>query len=645
MMREGEQFLHQKDSELHISDIVEHEQERKKIAGEKTSQKPAEKIADWLSVIEKTHTGHREDPRVIEKMKEYYYREHVIKSENIPESYWDLQRRIIINEGRGDDFEKDEQGKIIITEETRRQATEVLISDQKQSLDKWFDYLTSPDADVYPIWAKYWAFNSVVKMGKIEKKEDEQGNETARFQKRTEDTVAAFPPLNPRAFAMAVGVIIEKAEENAKLKKDRKTPENKSVKLNEKSFQKLISTENFSKIYAQFLVEMPEYSSEGLKNINGKWVKYPQNSDPKPLVDSLEGHPLEWCTANIDTARAQLQGGDFYVYYSYGKDDEPENPTIPRLAIRMEGDKISNDVRGIATDQNLDPYIAPVLEKKLKDFGKEGESFKKKSADMKQLTELGLKIENRQKLTQQEIKFIYELNSQIEGFGYQKDPRIKELREQRNLEEDILAIFECKKEQIAQKPSEITKDTKVYIGKLEPGIFELIQIYNIEHIYTSFPEGRIKKEKIGIGEKSAEILEQELRKKEINISETARYMLKSKDFTTQKNTENINLVKLKVRDLGFNEAVTVDQIYKKAEELGLKLCPSEVGPNLRLKYIDQPMGEWIFIGMKQIADRDGNPHVFVLGRYEGGLWLSYSWARPDDRWNPGRELVFYLCKF
>ena len=37
------------------------------------------------------------------------------------------------------------------------------------------------------------------------------------------------------------------------------------------------------------------------------------------LVKSLEGKGTGWCTAGIETARWQLQGGDFHVYYTKDK--------------------------------------------------------------------------------------------------------------------------------------------------------------------------------------------------------------------------------------------------------------------------------------------------------------------------------------
>ena len=62
----GEKFLHQRNPGLHTTGPVEHEQQRKKILGEGTTIKPAEKIADWMHVIEKTHSGHPDDPRVLD---------------------------------------------------------------------------------------------------------------------------------------------------------------------------------------------------------------------------------------------------------------------------------------------------------------------------------------------------------------------------------------------------------------------------------------------------------------------------------------------------------------------------------------------------------------------------------------------------
>ncbi|MEK7097810.1 MAG: hypothetical protein AAB906_03110, partial [Patescibacteria group bacterium] len=367
-----------------------------------------------------------------------------------------------------------------------------------------------------------------------------------------------------------------------------------------KEFEQLLQGENFGKLYAWALEKTAVPPQEGLENTQGKWVKYPQNSDHLPLVESLQGHGTNWCTAGESTAQAQLKGGDFYVYYSL---DKKGKPTLPRAAIRMQGNQIG-EVRGIAKEQNLDPQIGGVVQEKLQEFP-DGPKYEKRAGDMKLLTEIEQKTKQNQLLTKNELLFLYEVNSKIEGFGYQRDPRIKELRADRNSNEDMLVIFECTADQIAHNPNEINEDTRAYVGDLVPGIFNLVQKYDIENVYTSFPEGRIKRESLEIGGKSAKELEKELKEKNIQISDYAKDILKSKDFTALKNPEEIKMVRLTVRDLGFKRGATTEEIYKRAKELGLELCPAEVGPNYRLKYQDQPLNEWIYIGMKQIADRDG----------------------------------------
>jgi len=64
------------------------------------------------------------------------------------------------------------------------------------------------------------------------------------------------------------------------------------------------------------------------------------------LVKSLQGHGTGWCTAGETTTESQLSSGDFYVYYTLDKEG---NPTIPRLAVRMEGSQIA-EIRGVGPD-------------------------------------------------------------------------------------------------------------------------------------------------------------------------------------------------------------------------------------------------------------------------------------------------------
>lgn len=252
-------------------------------------------------------------------------------------------------------------------------------------------------------------------------------------------------------------------------------------------------------------------------------------------------------------------------------------------------------------------------------------------------------IENKTKinkfLAKDELIFLYEINSKIEGFGYQRDPRIDELRKTRNPKEDAPTVIDCKPDQIAWRQGDITNNTKAYIGPLFLNIFEKLP-GTIEHIYTSFPEGKIVRDRVEIGGQDKDQLQQELKKQKINVNDYAKSMMESKDFTTLEKEEPIELVRLKVKDLGLGNNPTTDQIYGRAGELGLELCPAEVGPHYRLKYLDQLMGEWIYIGMKQISARDGYPYVFSLVRFGDGLWLCYYWAEPMSEWDSRYGVVF-----
>lgn len=599
--------------------------------GEPIPESSSSQVQNYLDRF--TEIVGRTDPnkqmRGIEALKRTLSNKVVIKPDDVPESTFLLEQRIAREQGRGS---------IEITDEYKREKTNQIITNQTRSLNNWIDYLAY-DGALYPDWAKYWTLRSVTEMGKFEKVSQDDGKETARFSKRTKETTASFPTINPRALAMSIGVMRSKLVEKQNPKTERQPIKNVSIKLNDADFQNLLSSESFAKFYTQFIIEIPEYSTEGLQETRGKWVTYPQYSEPTQLVESLKGHPLEWCTADLDTARTHLQGGDFYVYYSINEKGEA---VIPRLAIRMDGAQIAEDPRGIAPNQNLDPYIGDVLEKRLKEFGAEGEVYKKKSSDMKRVTAVDNKIKAKEPLEKEDLIFLYEIDASIEGFGYQRDPRVDELRANRNPKEDAPIIFDCRPDQIAWKQEEIDEDTKAYVGPLFSGIFH--QVHGLDHIYTTFPEGKIRFQNVTVGGKSPQELQEELIGGNFKISDYAKSLMASKDFHTFSDPETISTVRLKVRDLGLTGRPTTDQLYTRAQELGLELCPAEIGPHLRIAYKDQPMDEWLHIGMKQIADSDGSPNVFYLERDGREMLVGGALMEPGDTLDPRHEFVFSIRK-
>lgn len=154
--------------------------------------------------------------------------------------------------------------------------------------------------------------------------------------------------------------------------------------------------------------------------------------------------------------------GDFYVYYTHNEKGEA---VVPRIAIRMEKNSIG-EVRGVAENQNIEPEVEEIVEQKLNEFP-DKDRYKKKVSDMKKLTEIYNKFKNTHNLTREELRFLYETDGKIEGFGYEKDPRIEELLKNRNAKKDLSIIYSCNEEQIGTCKDDLEKELVVYYGNLD----------------------------------------------------------------------------------------------------------------------------------------------------------------------------------
>jgi hypothetical protein len=117
--------------------------------------------------------------------------------------------------------------------------------------------------------------------------------------------------------------------------------------------------------------------------------------------------------------------------------------------------------------------------------------------------------------------------------------------------------------------------------------------------------------------------------------------MESSDFTTSESPKVYNLVILKVGDMGFDREPTTEELNEKAKELGLDFCPPSVCIEFRLKYIDQPIGECLYVPKKLNADSK-ETHIFTIDRHSGERWLRDSGTTPDSCWNFCDSVVFCL---
>lgn len=332
----------------------------------------------------------------------------VIDKEDVPNSYFALLEKIARE--RGQEFNSG-------LNEARVNA---LRKDQTESLREWSDYLRSDEnGHVYPDWFKVYAWESLKKMGELDK-------DKGKFKKRTKSTTAPWPELNAEALAYVYDSV------------DNGVIRGESIEDNR--LASLLNNGNFATLYAHALFhsEVNAITPEMREVTGGSWVKYPQiegkyephyaavdgeyvdetsvdNETAMELAQSLRGKNTGWCTAGVRTAAHQLSMGDFYVYYTEDKDGKD---TVPRIAIRMENGQVT-EVRGIEPDQNLEANMTDIVAEKLKTLPG-GDKYNKRVKDMKRVTELDEQTKRGDLLSLDDVKFLHD----ADGFGWYEDSRI-----------------------------------------------------------------------------------------------------------------------------------------------------------------------------------------------------------------------------
>ena len=415
---QGEKFLDKVYKDLHLSEIVMHTANK--------SDDKYQKIEKYMQRLEDVTKKACEHDK-INLIKKYYYKKYVIKEQNVPESYFKKQEKIALDRG---------YGHVKYDEKTKKQEIEHIINEQKKSLDMWLDYLFSKDTDMYPTWFKYYVFQGMLKLGYFDKEKN-------RYTKRTESTVKPFIELNREALSIIYSELIKV------LNKEN---------IDDKKLNELINNGSFSKLYSYAVLKLDFVKNDGFKSNDGIWKKYNKGSNPEILFNDINGKGTGWCTAGgIETARAHINGGDFHVYYTK---DRERNYTKPRIAIRMEGNQIA-EIRGISENQNIEANMEKVVDKKLEEFP-DRDKYKKKVKDMEMLTYIYTKHENEGELTKTDLRFLYEIDDKITGFGYARDPRIEELLQERNVRKDLTLVLDCKEKNISLTEEEALSGNIIY---------------------------------------------------------------------------------------------------------------------------------------------------------------------------------------
>jgi hypothetical protein len=116
----------------------------------------------------------------------------------------------------------------------------------------------------------------------------------------------------------------------------------------------------------------------------------------------------------------------------------------------------------------------------------------------------------------------------------------------------------------------------------------------------------------------------------IAVGDSADEVLGRPAFTFAKERRQLDLVRVSVAALGFGaQGGTLADIHARAVRLGFELCPEEVGPQLRLQYLNQPVGEFLHIAMQPQRTYGGELIDFTLANSGAGLSLLGGSAQND----------------
>jgi hypothetical protein len=127
----------------------------------------------------------------------------------------------------------------------------------------------------------------------------------------------------------------------------------------------------------------------------------------------------------------------------------------------------------------------------------------------------------------------------------------------------------------------------------------------------------------------------------MRIGDSADEILGRPAFSFSKTETKLDLVVLTAAELGFEAGYTsVAEIYRRAIELGLKLCPGEVGPQLRLQYVDQQVGEFLHIAMYPVATYHGDLVDLTVANGGAGLLLLGGDGSPNLKLHSTVKFVF-----
>jgi hypothetical protein len=131
--------------------------------------------------------------------------------------------------------------------------------------------------------------------------------------------------------------------------------------------------------------------------------------------------------------------------------------------------------------------------------------------------------------------------------------------------------------------------------------------------------------------------------KRYSLEPSAMDMIQRPEFTVEASPREVKLVVVALRSLGLPDGTCYSDIFAAAEKVGLQRCPAEVGLQLRVQYMNQPLYETLVVAMQPIMDTDELASVFIVHYGDWGITLGGGCcgiSNNEDEWHADSEWVF-----
>ncbi|MFA5087260.1 MAG: hypothetical protein WC470_03110 [Candidatus Paceibacterota bacterium] len=138
---------------------------------------------------------------------------------------------------------------------------------------------------------------------------------------------------------------------------------------------------------------------------------------------------------------------------------------------------------------------------------------------------------------------------------------------------------------------------------------------------------------------NVDAIRETLRKENVLVQKYANSMLQEIPLTTSE--IEINLVSRSVAELGFKDGAEYEDICQRAKEIGLELCPAEVGPQLSRGYNGQVE---LIIAMEPIYGNGPVRELFTVLAGCQGPWLYSRSGNPKAVWHAEERFVFMYSR-